>query len=423
MLKFTDRFARRRFLKAATAAATLATLDSQIAKAAGTPDPTILVISGWQAANIGDIAHTPGVLAILQKHLPAAKLILWPKSESEETVRMLRKHFPKLTILGTEDAPTLEAAFAASDFALHSSGPMVVGHEMLRQWHSETGKPFGVLGVTISYLNDPLKELLEKAAFVYTRETKSLENLREAGIDTPTIGFAPDSTFAMSIRDEAKARQTLQNFGLEDRPFVCAVPRLRKTPYHQIHDWARENWSAERIGKLEALNARHAEPDHAKLRDAMIRWVRETGHAVLCCPEMTYQVDIIKPLLIDPLPEDVRPHVFSLGRYWLPDEAASVYSRARCVMSFECHSPIIALGAGTPAFYLRQPEDTIKGQMYYDLGMGDWVFEIEQTDGRQIGARLMDVHQQFDAAQETRSMALAKAARLHAAAMNSLRSV
>jgi hypothetical protein len=92
-------------------------------------------------------------------------------------------------------------------------------------------------------------------------------------------------------------------------------------------------------------------------------------------------------LLIDPLPDDVKPNVIKRG-YWFPDEAASVYSHAFAVLSFECHSPIISLVNGTPAFYLRQPEDTIKGQMYYDLGLTDSVFEIEQVKGSDIVWRL-----------------------------------
>ena len=59
----------------------------------------------------------------------------------------------------------------------------------------------------------------------------------------------------------------------------------------------------------------------------------------------------------------------------------------------------MAIAAGTPSFYLRQPTDTIKGQMYYDLGLNDWVFEIDDTTGQQIADPLMHVHQHYDQAQ------------------------
>ena len=34
--------------------------------------PRILLRSSWQIVNIGDIAHTPGVLALIEKYLPEA---------------------------------------------------------------------------------------------------------------------------------------------------------------------------------------------------------------------------------------------------------------------------------------------------------------------------------------------------------------
>ena len=109
---------------------------------------------------------------------------------------------------------------------------------------------------------------------------------------------------------------------------------------------------------------------------------------------MVYQVDIIDELLIDPLPDDVKPFIVKQG-YWLPDEAASLYKQAHTILSLECHSPIIAIANETPAFYLRQPEDTIKGQMYYDLGLKDWTFEIMETNGKQIADRLMHVYNNY----------------------------
>lgn len=131
----------------------------------------------------------------------------------------------------------------------------------------------------------------------------------------------------------------------------------------------------------------------------MIAWVRETGHKVLVCPEMTYEIDIMDELLINPLPADVKPFIVKRG-YWLPDEAASVYAKAHTVLSFECHSPIIAAVNGTPCFYLRQPEDTIKGQMYYDLGFNDWTFEINQTEGKQIADKLREIWMNYGKAKE-----------------------
>ena len=39
--------------------------------------PRILLRSSWQTINIGDIAHSPGLLAILEKYLPETEVTLW----------------------------------------------------------------------------------------------------------------------------------------------------------------------------------------------------------------------------------------------------------------------------------------------------------------------------------------------------------
>jgi len=68
----------------------------------------------------------------------------------------------------------------------------------------------------------------------------------------------------------------------------------------------------------------------------------------------------------------VKPNVIWRDMFWSADEANSVYARAVTIVSAECHSPIMALSQGTPAFYVRNPVDTVKGQMFRDLGLADW---------------------------------------------------
>jgi hypothetical protein len=143
----------------------------------------------------------------------------------------------------------------------------------------------------------------------------------------------------------------------------------------------------------DAINDRTTEKDHAKLRDMIVSYVRNTGNKVMACAEMTYQVEMAKQVLVDPLPAEIKQNVVWRDTYWLPDEAASVYAKAQAVVSVECHSPLIALHNGTPAFYVRQPTDTCKGQMYRDFGADEWIFEVDETNGPQLWERLRGIHQ------------------------------
>jgi polysaccharide pyruvyl transferase WcaK-like protein len=404
MIQMKHQLNRREWLKQTGMLAAGLALSDLLSASTFKKNPTILLVSGWQDVNIGDIAHTPGLLHVLETFLPDAKIILWKKSGYNKNVsEIYSRNFPKVRVLYGNvndqkevDNPELLKVFNESDILLHGSGPLLVAADHLAAWVKITGKPFGVFGVTLQNPNEYHQELLKKAAFIYTRETHSIVHLKKAGIEGEHIAFAPDATFFLNIRDDKKAEHFLASNHLEAKKFICVIPRLRVTPYYKFNP-NNAGWSDERIKEVEALNEKCKEWDHAKMREAMIAWVRETGNKVLVCPEMTYQVDIMDELLINPLPEDVKPFVIKRG-YWLPDEAASLYSLTYAVLSFECHSPIIAAANGTPFFYLRQPEDTIKGQMYYDLGFEDWVFEIEETEGAQIVGQLHKIMNNYPAA-------------------------
>ncbi len=389
---------RRAFLKN-SCLASFGFFIAQSCKSSLNKKPTILIVSGWQDVNIGDIAHTPGLLHVVETFILDADIILWKTSKNKKVETLISDNFPKVKIIHGNvdklygvDNPEVINAFEKSDIMIHGSGPYIVGKSHLEAWNKYSSKPFGIFGTTIQQINDDLYALLKKASFIYTRETKSLEVLKQSSLTGDHILFAPDATFYLNLKNDLTANSFLQENYLKEKEFICAIPRLRYTPYHKFR---KVNWNEEKIAKVESTNEKHKEIDHTKMREAMIMWVRETGKKVLVCPEMTYEVDIMDELLIDPLPEDVKPNVIKRG-YWMPDEAASVYGKAFALLSFECHSPIIALVNGTPSIYLRQPEDTIKGQMYYDLGFENWVFEIDETKGSQIADELRKIWNNYD---------------------------
>ncbi len=390
------------------------------------PGPTILLKSGWQTVNIGDIAHTPGMLALLEKHLPEARTVLWPIVVDDAVEKMLLTRFPKLTIVPRElrtHKPVPDEAirpfFDRCDFYLHGSGPNPMRVDHLRQWVALTGKPFGFGGVTFPSLDQKLAELLAQASFIGCRDTKSLELLKQKGLRGPTLSFAPDAAFACDVLDERKALDFLRQHGLEAGRYACFVPRLRWTPFHKMDQWYRP--SPAKIEETERVNEATAEKDHAKMRLAIVRWVRETGLKAVIVPEMAYMVDLIDPLVFDPLPADVKEKVVRRRSFWITDEADSLFRRARAMVSIEMHSPILAVGHGVPAIHIRQPEDTWKGQMWRDIGLGDWLLEIDESSGDDIAASLLRIDADHDAARAKVRAAMEKVAALQRAMMMTLR--
>ncbi|MBK5290062.1 MAG: polysaccharide pyruvyl transferase family protein [Acidobacteriia bacterium] len=422
---------RRSFLAAALSGVSCAaSCSAQRPPAPVKKIPTILLRSGWQTENIGDIAHTPGVLRLLTQHFSEVNLVLWSNATDRGVGEMLMRNFPALRIVSGEPGDqAIREAFSKADFLLHGSGPSVVARNHVEAWRKATGKPYGILGVTITAkdeaaskaIDERLRDLLENASFVYTRESQSLANLKSAGVKRTRLGLAPDGAFSLKLSDDVSAKTFLEKNGLEQKKFIAAIPRLRYTPYH-LFKKNNQQPPAE-IARRTAVNEKHQHEDHAKMREAMIAWVRNTGGKVLLCPEMTYQVDLLDPLLYNPLPDDVKKKVVRRKTYWITDEASSVYRRAFAVLSFECHSPIIAATGDTPGMYIRQPEDGIKGQMWTDVGLAHCALPVEQTTGAEIARRLMRMHADYASAQVTVHEAVIYARRLQSDAMDLLKTV
>ncbi len=416
---------RRNFLlRAAAAGASTALFPSLFAQAAksGRP-PRILLRSSWQSVNIGDIGHTPGALSLIEKHFPEAEVTLWPGSLGHGSRELLTKGYPRLRIVegtlvdGKPNNEKLAKAWEETDLYLSGSGSGFPAADHAVAFHKATGKPVGVFGVSTdpisglgggrdpeggtlksireralklppTHLAENLRYIMDRAAFFFCRDTISRDYLKAQGVKSPIVEFGPDAQLGMHLRDDAKGNAWLKANGLEEGKFISVIPRLRYTPYYKIRNAAP---TKDDLFK-DTINDRTTKQDHDKLREMIVSYVRKTGNKVMACAEMTYQVEMAKTELFDPMPADVKKNVVWRDTYWLPDEAASIYSKAQAVVSVECHSPLIALHNRTPAFYVRQPTDTCKGQMYRDFGSSEWFFEIDETSGAELWSRLEAIH-------------------------------
>ncbi len=370
---------RRQFLTSSFAATLAASLE-----AAGGPKRLILR-SSWQTVNIGDIAHTPGVLALLEKYLPEVEVRLWPSKVDNGVEEMLRARFPKLIII--QGSEMLKAAFAECPFLLHGSGPSLVAQRDVERWHAETGKPYGVYGITVSVQGSTstqpssddavakTMQVLSGADFVFFRDSKSLALAKARGCTSPVMEFGPDGAFATDLRDDAAATAFLKMHELVEGQFLCCIPRLRFTPY-----WVIPEKKAAIDPVKHARNEALKEHDHAQLREAIIRVTRETEMKVLVCPEDKTQMAVGKEMLLDPLPEDVKKKVVWRPDYWLTGEALSTYVRSAGLFGNEMHSPIMCIGNGIPAIVCRWAEQTTKGFMWQDIGLGDWLFDMDDEE-------------------------------------------
>ena len=78
----------------------------------------------------------------------------------------------------------------------------------------------------------------------------------------------------------------------------------------------------------------------------------------------------------------VKAKVVWRPNYWLTGEALSTYVRSAGLFGAEMHSPIMCIGNGIPAIVCRWAEQTSKGLMWRDIGLGDWLFDLDSEDDR-----------------------------------------
>lgn len=409
---------RRAMLQAPAALAARPEMQAAQAEA-----PHICLISGWNLYNIGDVAITPGFLRLVQKHLPEARVTLFAASYAAELGAWLRPRFPDLDVMPFEFKPgvALSAPFektlaSASLLVLNSGMTLSYGYYGL-EWEKYIPRilafikarslkiPYGIYGHSFDRI-DPhadvlYADVLSTAAFVYTRDSASLEMLRQAGVRCPEMAFAPDSTFGFDLRDEERARLFMQRHNLEPGRFLAFIPRLDVNRFRQD-------------GR---------EKDHAaQTREIIVRWVRQAQMPVALVPEVQRQIEPAKTMVYDQLPADVRPMVRFQPEYWMPDEAQAVYAKAALLVSAEMHSPILALAAGTPSIHFYFSQAGLKQNMYRDLGIGEWLFDQDKTGPGPIVDALLAAGRDRKAAREKVESAMAIVRRRQMETMAFLRS-
>ena len=341
---------------------------------------TIILRSSWQTVNIGDVGHTPGIIALLEKYLPDVTVMLWPTDVGKGVEQMIMRRFPKLIILKTEAEQ--EEAMKQADFFLHGSGPSLTGRKELAKWAAATKKPYGIYGITypgtygfpadrVRYEPNDIA-LMNNARFCYFRDSVSFEFAKSKGLTCKESGFCPDAAFAIDIRDDAAAKKFLSSNGLEPGKFLCVIPQLRFSPWWEIPEKKLRVDSA----KMN-YNLKWKERDNAYIREAMIAVARQTDMKLLIVPENETQIRIGKEMLYDPLPEDVKKKTVWRDHYWMTDEAVSTYAMSAGFFGLEMHSPIFCIDLGIPAIVCRFEEQTSKGYMWKDIGLQDWLIDMD----------------------------------------------
>jgi polysaccharide pyruvyl transferase WcaK-like protein len=394
-------FSRRSLLQTAGCAPALTASAPPAAapSAAGGKPYSIFITFAWSFSNIGDIAITPGILRLLQKHIPNHEPIVVTNSSFEQHRQYLSPRFPKCRVFNTPFASPqprpadFMEAFNNADMLLYNSGTVLSYGRWDRDWNRtmrfalplimarEAGKPYGVYCQSFDPIQPPaeilMAPLLSGARFIFARDGESLKYIKRLGVKAPIMEFGPDATFGFDQNDDAFADQFLARYRLEPRKFISVVVR---TKIQGFLDDQREQ-----------LHAR-------KMREIIAQSVESSGEPVLICPEVVHEIEPARRLLYEPLPDAVKQKVRFQTEFWSPDQARSVFARARVHVSMDMHSVIMALAAGTPVLHPRFVEAGIKAWMLRDLGVEDWLFDIDRQPASAVSSKLVEIRADYPAA-------------------------
>lgn len=422
---------RRSFLKRSTLVLGAGAVPSILTQAHAWPSSkrqkTVLLQCAWAVKNIGDIGHTPGTLRFLEQHLPDVKIILWAMNTTPQVDAMLKKRFPKVEIVKgslSEKGGPVQEAIDRSDFFLR--GPGMGQSTDFMKYCSQIGKPWGLQGQ--SYFPDMVTgkgaeqriALLNTAAFIYCRDSKSLQTLKDAGVNPPVLEFAPDGCFGIDVRDEEKALARMKKHGLEEKKFITLQLRTHSPTSPGVDD-----------KRPQKLNPLHPTPENIAddtrrgkvYQDLIAMWVKETGGKAVIAPEVYKEMEYNKKFVYDPLPDDLKKHVVNFDEFWNADEACSFFARAHTVICHEPHTPIMALAVGTPMMHTFSEFHSPKCWMFKDIGLEEWAPEFDSTPAEKMFEILMGIHRDYGSAQEKVKKAMAFVEERAASQMNVLRGV
>ncbi|MBM3860515.1 MAG: polysaccharide pyruvyl transferase family protein [Verrucomicrobia bacterium] len=404
----------------------------------------LLIAFTWSTANIGDIAITPGLLSLIHEVRPNMPAVVFTSREADsDNYRMLRDYLPrylpgcktigypfKLTpaagtawrafherwgasqLRGFENGtlsariaariaddilnrlpkeileelqqtnPEAARAFTDAGFVLMTSGTTLnFGRMGVRNLRGFTlryampmliarahGIPYGVSAQSFDALDWPasliFRPLFQDARFVYARDPDSLEYLRQNNLLCPRSGWRPDTTFFFSGFDDAWADEFMKKHGLEKGRFITVTIRR-----------------PDQRGPLAGtISAERGEANIARIRKFIEDWVNRTGQPVVLAPEVNSEVEKMHTDIYLKLSSSARKKCVQMEKFWTTEQAYSLYQRAQIVVSMEMHSIIMALSLGTPVLMPQFSENGRKVWMLEELGLRDWIFDIDDPD-------------------------------------------
>ena len=209
-----------------------------------------------------------------------------------------------------------------------------------------------------------VKRIVNRAILVLLRDERSLKHVKELAIPDNKAAVYPDSVFAM-LDPDTVAGVVSQPFPKGPRLKVAVSVREWTNFTSKTADEGMENYTQALAAVVTKL-VRHHQAD--------------VVFASTCqgIPGYRFDDSCIAHAIWQRLPKDIRSEV-KVGRdFHKPEELLTLYAECDFLISTRMHSGILALCAGVPVLPIAYEFKTY--ELYRQLGMNDWVQNIEEID-------------------------------------------
>lgn len=303
--------------------------------------------------------------------------------------------------------PDLAEAFQNAGFVYYNSGTTLnFGRLGVRRLFGYTlplamslilaralGIPYGIGSQSFDLIEWPMDLLYDKlfadAAFVYCRDTDSLNYLLQKKFTFKKIDFRPDTTVYFDGGDEKWKEAFFRENALEEGKFMTVALRI-SAPKPKYHDPTGGSVTPERC--------RH---QMEQMKYLIEEYIKKTGHKVLIAHETRDTLEDARTHLYNILSDEAKSATVYLDRFWTPEQALSVYRGSSLLVSVEMHSIIMAIGNQVPFIHVPYVECGRKRQMVRDMELSEFLIDLDDMDsGKQMLATALKILENRSALQQ-----------------------
>jgi len=238
------------------------------------------------------------------------------------------------------------------------------------------GRPLGFLTQTLGPFIRPryrsaLRLIFEEAAVILLRDEASLKNIVDLGLPDPPVHLCADSAFALANVETLNAAAL--------RKFPTCGPKIAVS----VRSWSHFRGKDNAQGMEDYMNA---------IADAASRLVSEIDAEVTfvstCQGVDDYTDDsAVAVEIIKRIAPEFRESVALIREHIRFDALMERLSDYDLVIATRMHMAILSLSSGTPALPIVAEFKT--SELYRNLGLADWIVEIESVKGEQLAAMVV----------------------------------